>query len=940
MPCHSFPIPPCRLLAVIALNVLSFFLANSAPAAPLADFKLQYSQPIDAWWAIGLFQETNDEWASTTLASPQVEKDASIDLDRIHWQNSEPFQWTPAKVSSYGRLLIRQAYGPCKTGNTVFLYRAIQSPTDTQAIISLGSNGPLAAWLNGEPVLIPNSPWSAPGDDRWLRVVKLHSGANLLMIKSRAPDFAAPWFVSAAFLDKQSFSSGAVVYPRWQVSSSPSWIPNTPPEWVRWGDPEIQKFFQPDQPIPCSIQINSIGPKAEPNTFVTALGLDFKLPYPPSNDSRIAILSASIPAGATQPANLSFSCLQNSCALFLGSPQSFCPAASTLAKNSNGSKDDIESVLADLKDSTPSQRDPKAVRYNILRHTLDFYLADRSKVQPSGWIQFNAISDGKQLKYILQYPANYSPKVPAPLLLLLPPVQEDQFCVPEENAALAAEAAKQGWFLAVIDSSEWAYNDLFVSSAIDAVQQDIQKRVPLDPMRITVGGIGTGAPKALAFGITRSTRYSGIAMIDGEWDGMTLWQEMILQNSPRPALFVASRSEANDPIAGIEKNLDPRDGAWLRQKMAKKDELPQHIIPFLTLNPKNVAPARVTLFQYSPAQGPCGWIRVRQAQDHKMPVRIFADATTTNTITFEQQNVSQFDLLVKSIPNLFPGTLTLNIADQHLQVISRKIPEALRLSLVEKDDKSTRWEIQQLPSAAAFAEDVKDEPIAKFLAPMPALPDGTSTGIAGLLARSARVATGAQVAIIPANRVAAGSPAGDVGWKNIASWSPDSSLCIARFPAAVFLASMQKDYAGLRQFVTDGLNATVDPPEESLDPAQPRNFSIISFTTSWIPFAGKRIPGNRPPVKEQKPVFRSVSLANMTGDIVVVGWKDTIDRYREWIESTTKQPLVVRVQPCSLSQRQALMRFLFANATIPQIDPDIRSLPRKKAEDLKQKINH
>jgi hypothetical protein len=132
-------------------------------------------------------------------------------------------------------------------------------------------------------------------------------------------------------------------------------------------------------------------------------------------------------------------------------------------------------------------------------------------------------------------------------------------------------------------------------------------------------------------------------------------------------------------------------------------------------------------------------------------------------------------------------------------------------------------------------------------------------GIGQLLARAARQATGAQVAVLPARAARAGQLEGPVFLRDVAAWFTDAELSTVTVPTAVLRRSLEQDFARGRKWVTDGVDAVY------------ANVRAVDSTDGSTQTLGSVSGGSR---ESGIPgLFVSSALDGMGENVVVAGWK-------------------------------------------------------------------
>jgi hypothetical protein len=323
------------------------------------------------------------------------------------------------------------------------------------------------------------------------------------------------------------------------------------------------------------------------------------------------------------------------------------------------------------------------------------------------------------------------------------------------------------------------------------------------------------------------------------------------------------------------------------------------------------------------------------------------DVISTNSLALHPKNVSQFDLLLKGVPNVrLAGPLLLRVGNQDLRIFARRLPEALRLSLVADIDRSPHWEAEEIKAETAAERATEDRYLGEMPEDMPALPDERLGGVARLLAYAARRATRAQVALVPACAVESGQSRGTVTFADMEGWSRDSELATTTLSTRAIVEALEWDYAGPRLLVSDGVGAILASPSAQTggvdEPESPSTGSIKQNATA------DAAPVPKPDdLLAKRRVFTSTLLDAAGPEVVVVSWRGLLENPNDWLSGRPvgQDPLApsptnhLVVNRCKITQQEALLQLFRHRPQAPVLPPDIRSLPHKKPGAEKTKLS-
>jgi hypothetical protein len=205
VPCQVSANPPPPLTFTACLE-----LRWRGETLPLSLTQTFCETSVPCWWTIGPF----DNRGNGTVDTPQPVEREPVDTSKtytgaggrtIAWQKAE--RPATARVTDEFVLDYVSRYG----GNNVSAYVLVwlKSPRDLDAVLALGSDDGVVAWLNGERV---HKNMVARGyTSRQDRVpVRLKAGRNTLLIKVAQGD--GGWALGAHVLDKNGEPLNGVTY--------------------------------------------------------------------------------------------------------------------------------------------------------------------------------------------------------------------------------------------------------------------------------------------------------------------------------------------------------------------------------------------------------------------------------------------------------------------------------------------------------------------------------------------------------------------------------------------------------------------------------------------------------------------------------------------------------------------------------------------------------
>jgi hypothetical protein len=331
---------------------------------------------------------------------------------------------------------------------------------------------------------------------------------------------------------------------------------------------------------------------------------------------------------------------------------------------------------------------------------------------------------------------------------------------------------------------------------------------------------------------------------------------------------------------------------------------------------------------------------MQRARDQAQPVYLSAEVKEENHVVVTSENILEFSLRLSEMPMLVSGKpLLIEIDGDVRRVIGQSLPESVSLSLTESED-SALWVVQE---AQLGGEVPIEAPLGRLTESRLPWSQPGKAGIGQLLAQAARKATGAQVAVLPARAARAGQAEGPVFLRDVAAWFTDAELSTVTVPTAALRRSLEQDFARERKWVTDGVDAVY---------ANVRAADSMDSSTDTLKSGGSResgIPG----------LFVSTALDGMGENVVVAGYKGWIEKQPEWVgvaqnpkeqapapetgsfvAGSSKAGSLATDSPSGsvshLSLLQAVLRLLEAEPDVKPLLPDIRPLPRKLPEAVKE----
>lgn len=597
------------------------------------------------------------------------------------------------------------------------------------------------------------------------------------------------------------------------------------------------------------------------------------------------------------------------------------------------------------------------IRSGILKRSEEFLNTHKdpgpAAPWPPGWLRLTMPCprvENEKVEYTVFLPSYFvSPESRLPLLVVIPPVEEDAFYVALHENGLAAEARRRGWAIAVPELPTPfplpGSTSVLVSPAevLEALRADLQRRLPVDPLRTYLVGVQAGAEVVLPLAFGGSERYAGVALIEPSLCGSESWFRFPPEMKKRLPLFVAEGPALG---AGGSFTLPPgSDAPFMRHVIVsgKRVEVFPALLGFFQLRAIETRPRRVLVVARSPAEAGEAWARVRQARSWQDPVRLSAEVKEENHIVVTSENVLEFSLRLSEMPMLASGKpLLIEIDGDVRRVIGQSLPESVSLSLTESEDPAL-WVVHE---AQLGGEVPVEAPLGRLTGSWLPWSEPGKAGIGQLLAYAARKATGAQVAVLPARAARAGQAEGPVFLRDVTAWFTDAELSTVTVPTAALRRWLEQDFARGRKWVSDGVDA-VYASGKAVDSS---DGSSETLESRGVRESG--IPG----------LFVSSALDSMGENVVVAGFEGWMENPEQWLGASSAAPTGRAVTPAapasppeagfpptpatgvppsvgvaeSLTLRQALLRLFEKEPGISPQPPDIRPLPRKLPAAVKE----
>jgi hypothetical protein len=455
------------------------------------------------------------------------------------------------------------------------------------------------------------------------------------------------------------------------------------------------------------------------------------------------------------------------------------------------------------------------------------------------------------------------------LLIALPAAESSAFDLIDRHPLLLQEAQRHQWLVAVPTREgdgklDWSRRE----KTLDAIRRGVAAHFKLNPRLICVLGVESAGEFALTYALSHRDTLAGAATLNTPWIPGTPWKRLLENTVPRPILFLAAslplgkdpsaaESFAPDPIVAALRNSYLQDGSWKRFLADPKDPrtlfdtLFQHfekrpLLPSPRAHHATTARHRFHFRRLGP---------LRKALIEDQAATLHIASATTNSIEVEVQNVARFDLAFRNIPRLNPQRpVLLNIREkigdeeprevQKLRILEPSKPD---LIVIEQTSTTQPGATSLWVARIATASDKTSDSLTSTLGKM----EETAPPLiaASLVARALRLQSNAEVSFLPALQVRSGFEKGALTVSQISSVLPDSNLARMSLRRQALVQMLERDYAGPRSLLTNGLNASIAlESEPTTTPPRPcRNLRLPSPRVRPGCVPPPRNPGSRLP---------------------------------------------------------------------------------------------
>ncbi|NQU44184.1 hypothetical protein HQ520_12920 [bacterium] len=865
-------------------------LGTDLCSADLPPFEADGPGRIDSFEILGPFPA-----GSIAATSPTLQANGSIETGEMVWDQGRPYAWTSASAKASVRLSsgwidVRDVFGPGKMaeaggpGAFVLAWRRIRSAERKQALLSCGATGAVKVWWNGERLVSVG--WTPPGQDCALFLVTLEAGINHLLIRSETPPEGTPWRVGGSLSDRDSFAGLGIEYPRWHFSSPPPWKQS--PAWVRWGDPFVEQYLGVKGRL-AEIRARSGSGKA------TSQGVEVGAALP---DGVLA------PGMWTLEATLGNGGRPDSWTMLVGPAEQVVlrtPKGPVAAGKIGGPGSWQRRLLSELTQAAGAARPASSFELIVLQDSLEAAAVQpnpsRTTSWPEGWLRLYA-GEGKDVPaYLARLPEGGEGQQ-RPVLVVVPPRGEDGWSLGCRSDELAAAAQAKGWLLLAIDGSNGAVFE--AKGSLRLVLEDAIQRLPCDPRRVSVMFQETPATGAVQAALSLSRPIAGLFLMKPTEGRPDEWEDLLARNPRLGRLVVSSDAagrESKRPEGlfldssgnGLEKTLDFLGGYALQ-----------------------LQPRRIAFVADYPDEARVAWLSVLAAREWSDVVRVEAEIIGDEEVQITCQNVVLLYLDLAGTGHLRrKGALTIRVNGERRMIVDAELPPAVILRLTPHGE-SQRWFVEIADPEPPPVEPIPMAQSEVSLSPWSA---GGQGGVNQVLAQAVRAATGAVVAVLPADSAWQGHAAGPVYLRDLANWCDDSRLSTLSVPTALLRRTLEADYAGPRSLVTDGLNAALDNGIPAVD---------LPGESSGT--------GNRDVI-----FFGSSRLDQARGEIVIAGRADLLERPETWLNidpaSSLERVALGRMQAfdADLTLRYCLLFYFDQIPLLEEVAADIRLLPHKSA---------
>jgi putative membrane-bound dehydrogenase-like protein len=147
----------------------------------LVEYLFSLKTPVlgmDSWHVIGPFDNGTDDSGLDREFGPEK----GLDLHASYPGKVGPARWRTVKPNGEGYVDLRAFLAPDSDNVVSYLYRAVESPADQEAVIRLGTDDGAKLWVNGKLVYTNRAHRAAVPDQDEVRV-PLKKGRNPLLLK-------------------------------------------------------------------------------------------------------------------------------------------------------------------------------------------------------------------------------------------------------------------------------------------------------------------------------------------------------------------------------------------------------------------------------------------------------------------------------------------------------------------------------------------------------------------------------------------------------------------------------------------------------------------------------------------------------------------------------------------------------------------------------------
>ncbi len=524
--------------------------------------------------------------------------------------------------------------------------------------------------------------------------------------------------------------------------------------------------------------------------------------------------------------------------------------------------------------------------------------------------------------------------VPRPLIILPAVEPGETFNAAAFDPGLIQTASEHQWLLArLLTRPPPHQRKSWLISLLKTLQT---KDIRYDQQRVYFLTSGRHTTAALETAILARGSIAAIAIIDPLWNVPGDWRNLIRYNQPLPAILILGEESAGDPLIRLSAELRKR-GDVLKYNpvptVDSDDRKWRDVFDFFSQHPSAISPRSVAISMSAPGQGRAGWIHTKSAINWNKPAMLRVVLNEPGLFDVQTVNLSRFDLLLKNAPGLNNmQALTLRMTEQKVRIFGAKFPEAISLTYIEEKG-NNHWQAGEITAETFYKSEAPRQILGQAESEWEAQGHYAQGGTAQLIARAVREACGADIALIPTYAVQTGHYDPAVTLADVVAWSMDATLTTASIPAQTLLAALERDWAGPRNFISDGLDAiAVAPPatiEEESDYLTEKEWQSNQSTLS-----------KNNPSEKQARILNESRLHSRQGNVIVASWRGLLENSESWLGLKIHRGSLDPELPASVGlqlhdtgrkQREVLVEYLDRQTRISPPEPDIQPLPRKRA---------